>query len=200
MENSHPASDVWQVKDLVRRAHSRDETAFRELYEQYSPRVFGYLFRHLGGNTPLAEDLTADVFTKVVEKIDTYEDRGAPFAAWLFRIARNRLIDYVRSTSKHSHVGIEEAETVRLSGSFKTLDQHLAADQIRSAMTRLTDEQRRVIALRFVEGRGVTETAGMIGKSAEAVKKLQSRGLASMKRRMECRSGCWKLNLETATS
>ncbi len=97
-----PVSTVADAEELVRRIHAREDNAFDDLYLRYSRRVFGYLYQRLNGNVEDAEDLTADVFTKVYEKIDTFQVQGAPLSAWLFRIARNRLIDSVRRRAGQS--------------------------------------------------------------------------------------------------
>lgn len=194
------AAETRDTRPLVERARARDAAAFAELYEEYAPRIASYLARRLGGHTPEVEDLTADVFAKVFEKLDQFQDRGVPFAAWLFRIARNQLIDHVRAMPRQRLVDIDAALDVHQTGTFQTLDQHLAADQIREGMRRLTDEQRRVIGLRFVEGRTTAQTAHSMAKSEEAVKKLQSRALASLKRGMDCKSGCWRVDLNLEMS
>ena len=69
------------AEDLVRRVRANEPQAFDELYTRYSPRVFGYLYQRLNGNAEEAEDLTADVFTKVYEKIDGFQPQGAPLSA-----------------------------------------------------------------------------------------------------------------------
>src|SRR5918912_1753553 len=96
MRTDRPVSTVAYAEDLVRRVRANEPDAFDELYARYSPRVFGYLYQRLNGNTEEAEDLTADVFAKVYEKIDSFEVKNSPMSAWLFRIAHNRLIDSVR--------------------------------------------------------------------------------------------------------
>lgn len=166
-----------------------------EIYERYSPRIYSYLCNHLHGATHEAEDLTANVFVKAYEKLDGYEYRGAPFSAWLFRIAHNQLIDHVRSRSRTTQVPLDDAFEVRQPSSFKGLDRRLAVDQIKLAMSTLTEEQRQVIGMRFVEGLGAAEVARRMGRTEEAVKKLQARGLAALKRGMDCRSGCWSVTM-----
>lgn len=189
-EGAGPTSNVWYVQDLVRRANEQDRPAFAELYERYSPRIYSYLYHRLRGSSHEAEDLTADVFAKVFEKLNTYQFRGLPFSAWVFRIAHNQLIDHVRGQPRRPIVPIELAEELEASGGY---DQGLAAVQLREAMQHLTEEQRQVVAFRFLEGMSLAQTSAAVGKSEEAVKKLQARGLASLKRVMDCRSGCWRI-------
>jgi RNA polymerase sigma-70 factor (ECF subfamily) len=199
MTTDRPVSTVAYAEDLVRRVRTNDPQAFDELYARYSPRVFGYLFQRLNGNAEEAEDLTADVFTRVYEKIDAFQPQGAPLSAWVFRIAHNKLIDSVRRKPKQMQVTLDEAPELSAGPVFGGIDQQLALDQIKSGLARLTHEQRQVIVLRFLEGKSLAETAAAVGRNEDAVKKLQARGLASLRRGIECLSGCWKVELERAS-
>ena len=86
--------------ELVVMAQQGDQAAFASLYEQYSPLVYRFLRRRLDGADEVVEDLTEDVFVKVYEKLDRYVERGLPFTAWLYRIAHNHLVDYLRSAAR----------------------------------------------------------------------------------------------------
>jgi RNA polymerase sigma-70 factor, ECF subfamily len=195
---SRPVSTVAYAEDLIRRIHANETDAFEELYNRYSPRVFGYLYQRLNGNIEEAEDLTAEVFAKVYQKIESFEVQGAPLSSWLFRIARNRLIDSVRRRPNYTHIELDDAQTTSAGSVFHGVDQHLAMDLIKGGLARLTPEQRQVIILRFLEDKSIAETAAIVQRNEEAVKKLQSRGLASLRRGIECLSGCWRTELEAA--
>jgi RNA polymerase sigma-70 factor (ECF subfamily) len=199
MSTDRPVSTVAYAEDLVQRVRANDPQAFDELYARYSPRVFGYLFQRLNGNAEEAEDLTADVFTRVYEKIDAFQPQGAPLSAWVFRIAHNKLIDSVRRKPKQTQVTLDDAPEITSGPVFAGIDQQVALDQIKTGLARLTAEQRQVIVLRFLEGRSLAETASLVGRNEDAVKKLQARGLASLRRGIECLSGCWKVDLEHAS-
>ena len=160
--------------------------------------MFGYLYQRLNGNTEEAEDLTSEVFTKVFEKIEGFQVQGAPLSSWLFRIAHNRLIDSVRRRPKQTQVGLDDAPQLAAGPVCGGIDQAVALDQIKIGLARLTEEQRQVITLRFLEGKSLAETAAVVGRNEDAVKKLQARGLASLRRGIECLSGCWRVELETA--
>ena len=198
MSTDRPVSTVAYAEDLVRRVRSNEPQAFDELYARYSPRVYGYLFQRLNGNVEEAEDLTADVFARVYEKIDAFQPQGAPFSAWVFRIAHNRLIDALRRRPRQTQVTLDEAPQLAAGPVFGGLDQQVAMDQIKAGLAHLTPEQREVIVLRFLEGKSLAETAAAVGRNEDAVKKLQARGLASLRRRIECLSGCWRVELEDA--
>ena len=199
MSTDRPVSTVAYAEDLVRRVRANDPHAFDELYSRYSPRVFGYLFQRLNGNAEEAEDLTADVFTRVYEKIDGFQPQGAPLSAWVFRIAHNRLIDSVRRRPRQMQVTLDDAPELASGPVFGGINQQVALDQIKAGLTRLTHEQRQVIVLRFLEGKSLAETAEIVGRNDDAVKKLQARGLASLRRGIECLSGCWRVDLEHAS-
>jgi len=193
-----PVSTVMYAEDLVRRVRANEPLAFEELYERYSPRVFGYLFQRLNGDAEEAEDLTADVFTRVYEKIDAFQPQGAPLSAWVFRIAHNRLIDTIRRRPRATQVTLEDAPELAAGPVFGDVGQQVAMDQIKAGLGRLTPEQRQVIVLRFLEGKSLAETAAIVQRNEDAVKKLQARGLASLRRGIECLSGCWRVDLDHA--
>src|SRR5215218_3096519 len=91
-----------QAAELVALAQQGDQMAFATLYEQYRPLVYRFLRRRLDGADETVEDLTEDVFVKLYEKLDRYVERGLPFTAWLYRIAHNRLVDYMRALPRQS--------------------------------------------------------------------------------------------------
>ena len=168
--------------ELVARAQRGDDEAFTALYERHKPAVHRFLRRRLRGPDALVEDLAADVFAKAYEKLDRYADRGVPFSAWLYRIARNRLVDHFRLQPDEAPCSLDAvagvAERRAASAYGRVLDRHVLAP----ALARLTDEQRGVVRLRFLDGLDVAETAAATGHSYEAVKKLQARGLAALRR------------------
>src|SRR5438445_11457355 len=150
MSTDRPVSTVAYAEDLVRRVRANDPHAFDELYSRYSPRVFGYLFQRLNGNAEEAEDLTADVFTKVYEKIDGFQPQGAPLSAWVFRIAHNRLIDAVRRRPRQTQVTLDDAPELASGPVFGGINQQVALEQINQGLARLTPSQGQDIGLRFL--------------------------------------------------
>ncbi len=174
-----------EMQALVERAKAGDGGAFGELYEKLSPEIYRYLLRHVGGKREAAEDLTEEVFVKVLERLHSYQFRGLPFSAWLYRIARNHLIDHLRAKPKQPVSSIDATPDIAERGAELVLDRSLDRHELSFALARLTVEQRQVVTLRFLEGLSTAETAAIVAKSEDAVKKLQARGLAQLRRTLE---------------
>lgn len=171
-----------EIKLLVERAQGGEQEAYGELYERLAPQIYRYIYYRVGGNTHLAEDLTEDVFLKLLEKLDRYEDRGLPFTAWLYRIAHNHVTDHFRRQASLAVVSIDEQWSLADERALGTLDTALTSDILAKALRRLTDDQRQVIVLRFLEDRSIAETATILGKTEDGTKKAQMRGLAGLRR------------------
>ena len=193
---AHPAASTHPARppagatgpdgaDLVRLAQQGDTAAFGALYEQYAPAIARYLRRRLGASEEVLEDLTSELFVKVYQKLGGYQDRGLPFSAWLYRIAHNLLVDHVRALPRHAARSLDAADNVPERTTGRALGRVLDRQVLAPALARLTDEQRRAVELRFLEGRSVAETAALLGRTEEAVKKLQARGLANLRRLLE---------------
>jgi RNA polymerase sigma-70 factor (ECF subfamily) len=126
--------------------------------------------------------LTADVFTKVWQKLTLYVDRGLPFEAWVFRIARNCLIDYLRRLPRFTPDSLGTDLQVADNGANGDYEQVLDRQVVEAALSHLRPEQRQVVERRFLEGRSVLESAALMGRSEAAVKKLQARALVNLRR------------------
>ena len=173
------------VQSLVERAQAGDGGAFGELYEQFAPEIFRYLLRHLNGRRESAEDLTEEVFLKVLERLGSYQFRGLPFSAWLYRIARNHMIDHLRSRPRQIISSLDQAPEIPEKKAEQMLDRSLDRHELTYALDRLTSDQRHVVTLRFLDGFTTAETAEIMGKTEDAVKKLQARGLVQLRRIIE---------------
>jgi len=172
------------VAALVSRAQQGDQLAFAEIYEQYSPLVYRFLRRRLDGADEIVEDLAEDVFVKVYEKLDRYVERGLPFTAWMYRIAHNHLVDYLRTLPRYTASSLDETIEVAEHHSSSAFGRVLDRETLEPALARLTAEQRQTVELRFLEGLPVADTAKIVGRSEEAVKKLQARALANLRRHL----------------
>lgn len=173
------------VQVLVERAQAGDGGAFGELYEQFAPEIFRYLLRHLNGRREAAEDLTEEVFLKVLERLGSYQFRGLPFSAWLYRIARNHMIDHLRARPRQVVTSLDLAPEIPEKRAEQVIDRSLDRHELAYALERLTSDQRHVVTLRFLDGFTTAETAEIMGKTEDAVKKLQARGLVQLRRIIE---------------
>jgi RNA polymerase sigma-70 factor, ECF subfamily len=174
-----PMSDD-EIQKLVQRAQSGDGAAFAALYDVFAPRLFRY-FRFRSSTTEAAEDLTQRVFLKMIEQLPTYKSRGIPFAAWLFRVARNAWIDEDRTN--HPSLPLEAiAESPSdASGPEALAAASLDSDALHKAVAALPPDQREVIAGRFFAGLTPRETAALMGRSEGSVRVLQHRALAALR-------------------
>lgn len=165
---------------MVRRCQSLDEEALGELFDAYFPRVYNYALVQLR-NTHAAEDLASDVMVKVLESIGKYTFKGAPFSAWVFRIARNALIDLHRRQKRRVEVALNESLPSGEAGPYALAEQTLQREEIHRALQRLPESQREVIVLRFIEGLSTASVSRVTGRSLASVKSLQHRALNSLR-------------------
>lgn len=162
--------------DLIRRAQAGDGDAVAELYRAHSPAVFRY-FTFRISDVAAAEDLTAEVFLKMVAGLPGYQDRGLPLAAWLFRIAHDRAVDYRRRLAVRQAEPLDEAVVDRQANTEVEAIRRTESKRMRALLAKLTDEQQDVVLMRFVEGLSLEQTAQALGRSVGAVKAAQHRAL-----------------------
>jgi RNA polymerase sigma-70 factor (ECF subfamily) len=162
---------------LVKKAVSGDSSAFAGLYEIYVDDVYRFIF-HRVGHEQTAEDLTSQVFLKAWDKLGRYEIRGLPFGAWLFQIARNTVIDYYRTykeTLPLEHLNSDPAVNVA-----KEVEKQLEGEWLRTVLQHLTEDQREVLVLKFINGLKTQEIAQVMGKRQGAIRALQMRALQAL--------------------
>jgi RNA polymerase sigma-70 factor (ECF subfamily) len=169
---------------LVKAAQAGDASAFGQLYERYRDPVFRYCLSRTGAKHE-AEDLVADVFIRAMEALDRYEDRGLPFVAFLFRIARNAAIDKSRRT--RPDMSIDELVNHPESGQNVEADaaRSIERDVLFNAMSKLKPDYREVLLLRFVEGYGAADVGRMTGRSEGAVRTLQHRAIDRLRKELD---------------
>jgi RNA polymerase sigma-70 factor (ECF subfamily) len=179
-----PASALAAEAELIARAQQYDSQALSEIYESFYPRIYHYLYIQLG-NSHLAEDLASDVMLQVLEAIDRYRIQGTPFAAWVFRIARNRVIDHHRRRSRRPYVELEDGVASESDGPDDVAERNMEHASVRTALADLTEEQRQVILLKFMENLDNAAVAQVLGRSLGAVKSLQHRALVTLRTALE---------------
>ncbi len=169
--------------ELIQRAKTGDLMALGTLYNLHVDRIYQYI-RYRTGDDQTAEDITAEVFLRAIESIGSYDDHGAPFIAWLYRIASARVVDFWRRAKHNQTAPLDDP---LLQDGLVTSDEDIDIDflQHRSlwqAMQQLTDEQQNVIILKFKQGLNNAEIAHILGKTEGAVKALQRRALEALAR------------------
>lgn len=184
--NPSPPLPLEEEERLIARAHAGDADAFSALYQAYVQAVYRFLLLRVS-DPSLAEDLTGEVFLRAVDSLPRYSSRGLPFGAWLFRIARDRLIDYYRQKARRPSAELNDNLLSDLPDPGDLAAAEEMALSLRQAMRRLTDEQRDVIQFRFMEEWTLEETARAMNKSVNAIKALQHRALSALNRLMQHR-------------
>ena len=174
---------VDDLDPVLREARAGDPAAFGELWRRYSAQVAGYLRVH---GVDDVDDVTSEVFLAVFRGIARFDGDTAAFRTWLFTIAHHRAVDAIRRRVRTPKLqpyqpdsdarSVPSAEDAAL--------RSLSDEPTRALLATLTDEQREVILLRFVADLSVEDCAEMLGRSPDAVKKLQRRAIARLRRHL----------------
>jgi len=183
------AGEGSSEQDLVERAQE-DPLAFGVLYERYVDRIYNYVY-HRVGNHHDAEDLTARTFYRALAHIKRYEDRGAPFSAWLFRIAHNLVANWHRDRVRRQSIPLDDADLV-VAGHEPLQDQAEARERseaLRRAMRRLSPERQQLLILKFSEGLSNAEIGEIMGRSEGAIKSLYHRTLLALQEELRREEG-----------
>ena len=170
---------------LVERARM-EPAAFGQLYERYVDRIYSYIYYRVG-NVQDAEDLTARTFYRALDKLNTYEDRGLPFSAWLFRIAHNLVANWHRDRSKRRFLPIEKLwwqSEDRVSPQ-EQVEQEEEQRDLWAAINRLPEERRNLLLYKVNTTLSNLEIGEMMNKSESAIKSLYFRTLAALRRDLE---------------
>ena len=172
---------------LVERARINPE-AFGQLYELYVDRVYSYIY-HRVGNVQDAEDLTARTFYRALEKLDTYEDRGLPFSAWLFRIAHNLVANWHRDHSRRQVFSLDKlwwrsSDDIRPE---QAVEANSEREELWDAINRLPEERRNLLLYKLNTTLSNLEIGELMNKSESAIKSLYFRTLAALRKDLEDR-------------
>ena len=180
-----PVSSAEREEDaaLARRAGSGEAEAFGVLYDRYVEQVYRYVFYRVR-NEAEAEDVTSDVFMRALRAIPKYEPRQA-FLAWLYRIARNAVIDRSRRQKARTQVSFEDALAHPMGD--QTVDPNAGllagsdAKVVRVAMSQLTPLQQEILVLRYVEGLDTKTISKIVGKRDGTIRGIEFRALAALR-------------------
>jgi RNA polymerase sigma-70 factor (ECF subfamily) len=169
---THGADEQLKIE-----AAQRDPSRFAVLYEENFYRVYAYIVRRVG-NRSQAEDLTAEVFRDALAGIKKFEWRGAPFGAWLLRIASRMIADHFERSGREAGNPARDADP-------PSIEQTERNAMLFQLVDRLPETQFRVIHLRFVEQKSIREIAEELGRSEGAIKQLQLRAIENLRAQME---------------
>ena len=179
----YPEYDAdYNEERVIRAAQGGDREAFASLYEAHVDRVYQYLLRRMGQPAD-AEDVAAEVFIRAMKALKSFQFRGAPFVAWLLRIAHNTAINHMKNQSRRQEVplldnlpGVNDPAELALN--------RVASEEVSRAMQGLTALQRQVISLRYMAQLSIAETAAKMERNEGAIKFLQHRAIRALQRTM----------------
>lgn len=175
------ASEKPDAERLLIEAAKDDPALFAQLYEDNFDRVYAFIARRCRDRNEI-EDLTAEVFHHALAALPRFEWRGAPFAAWLFKIASNAIIDRSKRAAKEQRSAILNLSTeVDPPEIDEEIEQRVRLFKL---VDRLPADQRRVVSMRFAEEKSIREIASELGRSEGAVKQLQFRALQNLRAQM----------------
>jgi RNA polymerase sigma-70 factor (ECF subfamily) len=167
-------------------AAQQDRAHFGAVYEKYFEVVYAYVARRVRDRAA-TEDLTSEVFRKALAHLPRFKWTGAPFAAWLLRIAANLIADRAKRVAREEHSDSEELADRGSSAQAQQSD--VEAAERRAHVIRLVDElpedQRRVVRMRFAEEKSIGEIAAQLNRTEGAVKQLQFRAFQTLRAKLD---------------
>lgn len=176
-------SDYKKIEDteLVNLARE-DKAAFGELYERYITRIYNYIYYRTGNNQD-AEDLTAKVFMRAMHHIKTYDERGVPFSAWLYRIAHNLVANWHRDRSRRKVIPLEEfiGHGEQLDMPEDTAEEQEERERLLDTLRQLPEERQQLLILKYVERLSNAEIGEIMNRTEGAIKSLYYRTLSGLR-------------------
>lgn len=168
---------------LIHQAQRGDRDAIATLYREHVQAIYRYIGYRVP-EQPAADDLTAEVFLRMVEGLPRYKQNGAPFEAWLYRIAAARVADYYREQSRHPQEELPDSMPDHTASPEGVLQVAEEVSDLRAALRQLSSEHQDILLLRFVERKSHAEVAALLGKTVTAVKSAQHRALTQLAERL----------------
>jgi RNA polymerase sigma-70 factor, ECF subfamily len=157
--------------------------AVTAVYNRYFPEVFKYVKYRLDDET-LAEDITSEVFFRLLKSIKNGSGPGTNLRGWLFGTARHMVVDHIRREYRHPCLSLSLAIESDEEAAHEQVERRDSAEAVQQALVQLTEDQQQVLTLRFGQGFSLEETAGLMKKKINAVKALQFRALNALQRKM----------------
>ena len=179
---NHPELEDRELVALAK----DDAEAFGELYARYVKKMYSYIF-HRTGNAQDAEDLTAKVFIRAYSHIGNYVDRGAPFQAWLYRIAHNLVANWHRDQARRKIIALDDyvAHSLQSEAPERLAEDVEERDQLMEAVRRLPEERQQLLLLKFIEQLSNAEIGEIMGRTEGAIKSLYHRTLLALRDDMQ---------------
>jgi RNA polymerase sigma-70 factor (ECF subfamily) len=153
------------------------------LYEKYYDRIVRYIFVRIGDQSE-AENLAGDVFLKALKSFDSFNGQVEQVRGWLFKIAHNLMVDYVRKASKQKFILFNDIEIPDKSSIEETVEKKFEVESLSKALKQLTPAQREVIGLRYFAGLSSDEVGKILGKSSGAVRQMQWAAVEALRKQM----------------
>lgn len=167
---------------IVKKAQKGDSSAVGWLFDNHHEAIFRFIWLRVRDHA-LAEDLTGEVFMRMVAELPRYQNRDLPFRAWLYRIAHNLVVDNYRTDKSHMSLPLEQVILHANPATHPDVmtDQALTIERVQQALDNLDPAQREVVELRFLAGLSLKDAAATLNKTVAAVKSLQHRGLSTLR-------------------
>ena len=172
-------------RQLVLQAQDGNSEAFGQLYDAYMERIYRFVYFRVE-DQQTAEDITSQVFLKAWSNLDRFQFSRTPYLAWLYTIAHNAVIDHYRTrkvTTALDDVQLSQPDHSELVEN--EIDLTVEMKSVKTALQALTDDQQKVLTLKFIEGMSNNEIARHLGKREGAIRALQMRGLQALAKQLE---------------
>lgn len=177
--------DLCETKNMHQEGRSAErrgkEASLAALYDEYYDKIARYIFVRLGDRAG-AEDLAGEAFLKALESLDSYRERGIPMRAWLFKIAHNLVVDYLRKGAKRKTVPLDTMQVATESDPQAMAETNVEFARVTKALDQLTLSQQQIIELRFFGGLTSEEVGRVLNKSNGAVREMQSAAIRSLRK------------------
>lgn len=162
--------DLEKEKILIEEA-KKNPDRFLDLYDKYFDQIYRYIYRRVGGDSEVTQDLASQTFLDALEHIKSFQFKGFPFSSWLYKIAHNNVIKWYRKNSNRHHVPIEKAYDLHDKTQIQEdkLESLLAQDQVNEMLSHLDEEESEILRLKFFEGLSNIEIAEIMNLSVSNI-------------------------------
>jgi len=171
-------------KKLIEAAKRGEKQGFSELYNHYMPAIYRFIYMKVS-HRHIAEDLTHEVFLSAWQNLPRYQDQGFPFSSWLYKLARNRVIDHYRTAKPYIDLESIDPEIAEIDQKLESaLDQDFQFQLVKKALKNLKPDQQDVLIMKFIDDLSHQEIAFVMKKSEGAVRLIQHRAIQELKKEL----------------